>query len=150
MEQKKSKKERDLELNPINQRIAMYRKRARLNQDEVAEMLDMKPKTYSRMERYGKISGEMVKTLARIFEVPAVWILEGDEDKYGTHAVKEPTVPLKNSQPHLIPETPKSPKKSTSAYIARMYDELPSDLQFKVFDFVNKVFNEAKDRKKKD
>ena len=108
----------------------------------------MSPKTYGHMERHGKISGDMLKVLARIFRVPVVWLLEGEKNvrpvdpEPKTHVVEKPEeVDVKNTEEFK--------KRSTAGYIATVYEAMPSDLQLKIFDFVNNVIIEAKDRKNK-
>lgn len=149
MSDKKTKKERDEELNPINRRIAMYRRKAGYNQADVAKLLEMSPKTYGHMERHGKISGDMLKVLARIFRVPVVWLLEGENGNTVIPIEPKPKQPVIEKPEEVdVENTEEFKKRSTAGYIATVYEAMPSDLQLKIFDFVNNVVLEAKDRKK--
>lgn len=66
----------------INQRIALYRKMANLNQTEVAEKMGMKCSTYSQMERKGKITTERLTELAKIFGVtPEMLLYDNNENQ---------------------------------------------------------------------
>lgn len=132
-------------LNPINQRIAFYRKKAGFTQTQVADSLGIPSKTYSYMERYGKVSGELVKTLARLFGVPAVWILDGENNESALPPVSSQK-PIEVKQPALAEPTAEPRMKSTGDYIAELYDHLPRDLQFEVFDFITNAFHRAKER----
>ena len=131
--------------SPINERIAYYRKRAGYTQEEVAKILGIPAKTYSYREQKGKVSGEFVNKLARLFGIPAAYILEGEIND----CILPPTPPTpapKVNAPTL-PEPPAQPRmKSTGDHIADLYNNLPRDLQFEVFDFVTQAFNRAKER----
>lgn len=132
--------------SPINQRIAYYRKRAGYTQEEVAKLLEIPTKTYSYREQKGKVSGEFVNKLARLFGIPAVYILEGENNDCILPPTLPDLTPIAVHTPDL-PEPPAEPKmKSTGDYIAELYNNLPRDLQFEVFDFVTNAFNRAKER----
>ena len=63
----------------INKRVAKYRKKCRMKQFEVAELLDMKVSTYSQMERLGDISAERIRKLAEIFNIDVKKLLYGED-----------------------------------------------------------------------
>lgn len=131
--------------SPMNERIAMYRKRAGLTQVDAAAALGMSSKSYSYMERNGKVTGEQVKILARLFRVPAVWILDGEDNAQAiTQIYGRKPVQVKQSTYQEAPSEPEM--KSTSDYIANLYDHLPKDLQFEVFDFITNAYRKAKER----
>lgn len=143
-ENEDQKKKKDI--NPINERIAHYRKKAGYTQEQVAQLLGIPSQTYSYRELKGKVSGEFVNALARLFGVPAVWILDGESKEEAIAPPSPIQKPIEVKQPPVA-EPPAEPQiKSTGEYIANLYDHLPRDLQFEVFDFVTNAFHRAKDR----
>ena len=68
----------------INQRVAYYRKRQRLTQTQVAQMMGIKMSTYSQCERRGNISGERLIKLAEILGVSCEILLYGEKNKNST------------------------------------------------------------------
>lgn len=68
----------------INQRVTYYRKRQRLTQTQVAQMMGIKMSTYSQCERRGHISGERLIKLAEILEVSCDTLLYGEEPQTPT------------------------------------------------------------------
>ncbi len=67
------------ETNTINKRIAAYRKLAGFTQDSAAAALGMKKNTYSRMERVGNPSPEMLVKLSKLYKVTVNTLLLGQE-----------------------------------------------------------------------
>ena len=67
-------------MDTINKRIKYYRKKAGYCQYDVAEMLDMKLDTYSKMERFGNISCEILIKLSDILQVNPLLLLYNEED----------------------------------------------------------------------
>lgn len=67
-------------IKTVNERIAFYRKKSHLSQNEVAERIGMKGSTYSQMERRGNVSAERLKALAEVFEIKAEELLYGEEE----------------------------------------------------------------------
>ena len=56
----------------INKRVRIYRKRAGLTQNELAERLGMKGSTYSQMEREGNIPANRLLQIADVLGIEAV------------------------------------------------------------------------------
>ena len=63
----------------INRRIAQYRKLAQFSQEELAELMDMKPSTYSQMERRGNIDCVRLLRIAKILKADILELLFGEE-----------------------------------------------------------------------
>lgn len=65
--------------NELNSRIKKYRNLADLTQEQVASALNMKPSTYSQMERSGNIKAHLVDPIAKILNVDPVVLLFGEK-----------------------------------------------------------------------
>jgi len=65
----------------INQRLAVFRRLCGLSQAKMAELMNMKPSTYSQMERSGKISSDMILRLSEVLGVDPMELFLGTEHK---------------------------------------------------------------------
>ena len=84
--------------NSINKRVRLYRKRAGLTQNELAERLSMKGSTYSQMEREGNIPANRLLQIADVLGIEPYLLFEGERV-----VVPEAEVPvIKISEPELI------------------------------------------------
>lgn len=79
----------------INERIAAFRRLSGLSQKQMANVLGIKPSTYSRMETKGSFKPEVLVKIAQILNVPIEEILYADPPK----PVTEEFTPTKAAQP---------------------------------------------------
>ena len=76
-------------INPINERIARYRKLAGYTQQTAADALKIKKNTYARMELHGNPTPDMLKKLAALYRVSPYLILYG-VDGGQTEVIRNP------------------------------------------------------------
>ena len=102
----------------INKRVVYYRKKARLKQTEVAELMGMKCSTYSQMEREGDISAERIIKLADIFKIDVRCLLYEDigiNPEVPKSPIDEPDFVLTNSLKSICKIYSNLPKLKKSA-----------------------------------
>lgn len=90
-------------MHEINCRVRYARKRNGYTQDDIAEILEINPSTFSQMERTGKISVEVLKKLSESLNIDIRYFIYGDEfwDKK-----EEPKPPPKPPEPPYFSELP--------------------------------------------
>ena len=111
--------------NEINVHIKKLRKEARLTQEDMAKMLNMKRSTYAHIESYGSFKPEQLRIIAINFERTVDELINGD-NMYTRRAVEESKKPrqqLRLQQPDLY-ETSNS--NLTEAEILEKREELAS------------------------
>lgn len=123
------------ELNPINRRVMGYRRMAGYTQADVAKMLNMNRNSYAHKERYGKLSIDFIQTLARIFNVPYIKILE-DENTTSPQ-------PVPNNEPIYV-KRPDSPPPGTAEYVAMLYSSMSNEYKGKALDYMHQLMKEFK------
>ncbi len=90
----------------INQRIANLRKASGLTQGQIAEKLGMNLNTYSKFERQGKITVDLLFRLSEVLEIDVYKLLTGKEAE--TKFVAIPIV--REAEPQPIPELVLTPR----------------------------------------
>ncbi len=112
----------------INERIAKYRKQAGLSQEKAAERMDMKYRTYSQMEREGKITADRLIQLAEIFGIRVEMLLYD----------LEPDGTLNQPPPDIKTVTYVPTNRELSAMKA--VHNLPKDIREKVFAYIEVIY----------
>lgn len=128
-------------INPINERIARYRKLAGYTQQTAADALKMKKNTYARMELYGNVSSDMLIKLAALFKVSPLMILFG-VDGGQTEVIYETEPPIRledNNRPTLVrePDLTLTTNEKTCIKVCR---ELSKEDRDKVMAFINELY----------
>lgn len=125
----------------INERIAYYRKKSGLTQEQAAERLDMKTGTYAKMELKGKIDSEKLMKLSELFGVSPEVLLCGESN------TDNDLLSLMDNNvktPLLRQETPKFAENDyipTNRELSAMkiIHNLPKNVREKVFDYIAKI-----------
>ncbi len=133
-------------MNEVNQRIAKCRKRAGLRQEDMAEKLNIKPTTYSQMERNGNITAERLFAMAEIFGVTPCTLYYGKElcNKENPLSVKEvPTLALNQSAPHTPEKKIFIPSKKEESLLSLLRNFSKEDAA-KIYDLAGKLYQESK------
>ena len=85
----------------LRKRIVHYRKAAGYTQENLAELLGMKPSTYSQKEKHGTIDCELAVIMADLFKVDIFAILFEESEAEKRRKAYEKTVVIEK----LVPET---------------------------------------------
>ncbi len=104
--------------NSANQRLKEFRKDLNLNQEEMANSLDLKQGSYSDIER-GKVgvSGIITK-LMKLYRINPIWLIEGKGEKI-----------IENDEPYI----------TENGDINEEYDRPDIEFKRKIFDSLDKL-----------
>lgn len=133
------------EINPINERIARYRKLAGYTQQTAADALKMKKNTYARMELYGNVSSDMLIKLAALYKVSPYLILYGVDGGH-TEVIRNPEPPQNrlgdDNHPILVrePDLVLTTNEKTCIKVCR---ELSKEDRDKVMAFINELYKKS-------
>ncbi len=117
--------------NGVNQRIARYRKLSEMTQAQVADAIGLKRNTYARMEKYGTPSPEILKKLAKLFNVSVAMIVIGtEENPYAPPPEKK----LVFKQPSFLDVLPMSEREIKAIQMFRRLDEEDKNKIIEIFD----------------
>ena len=132
----------------INERIAYYRKKSRLTQEQAAERMDMKTGTYAKMEQTGKIDSERLIKLSELFEISPMLLLfdnglDKDEDLISLiNDENGSKTKFRQQGPELLENEYIPTNRELSAM--KIIHNLPRNVREEVFDYIaniNKEYN---------
>ncbi len=143
--------------NGINRRVEEYRKKAGLTQKDVAINLGLKTQNYQQKESKGNIPVEMLKELAKMFEIPITYLIYSEEElkENGLHTVPDnsPLIdrinnisensqsqPLQLNAPKMNPYTIGVNRREKSMF--SMYQSLSQRKKEAVYEFIKEKFYE--------
>ena len=135
----------------INQRIFHYRKLSGLTQEDVANKMNMKPSTYSQMERKGKINTDVLIKIADILDVPSAVLLNGDRNMHYNlpiETVNDQSLNKLNQPPVSFFSAPSEkeeyiPSKRELAAIKTVH-YLPKKAQEEIYLYIEQKYRESK------
>lgn len=141
----------------INRRLAHYRKLKGFTQEELAELLDMKPSTYSQMERMGNIDCERLVRISEIIKVDILDLLYGEEKaneirkNYVKMAILCGELPDITGAPKPKPN-PEPPEPSLTVrdqnHISVIHNLYPED-KTRVYEFAYDLFKNKRQRRRR-
>ena len=126
----------------INERIAYYRKKSGLTQEQASERLDMKTGTYAKMELKGKIDSEKLMKLSELLGVPPEVLLCGESSDDNNDFLSSMNG---NGKTQVLRQ--ETPKFAENEYIPtnrelsamKIIHNLPKNVREKVFDYIAKI-----------
>jgi len=139
----------------INKRVEEYRKKAGLTQKDVAINLGLKTQNYQQKESKGNITVEMLKELAKMFEIPITYLIYSEEElereKLQTAPDNTPLIDLiKNANDHTSNLSTQLNSPQINPYtigvnrrertMFNMYDSLRQSEKDEVYEFIKDKF----------
>ncbi|MBQ8649311.1 MAG: helix-turn-helix domain-containing protein [Clostridia bacterium] len=131
-------------MNKLNINIIKYRRLSLLSQKETAKRLKMKASTYSQMERHGNITVDRLISLADIFQVSLLDLLEDiyEEPKITNNTASDIALPPKNK--YIPRENSNSNEENNVISILR---SLPKKEREELLNIIQKAYYDYKYRR---
>ena len=125
----------------INKRVRIYRKRAGLTQNELAERLGMKGSTYSQMEREGNIPANRLLQVADVLGIEPSILFEGE--KVIVPEVEVPVVEIAEPDPIFVPQPdPLEILSHKERNILKIFRFLPQEKKNKLYKYIMELEKE--------
>ena len=137
------------EINPINERIARYRKLAGYTQQTAAEALGVKKNTYARMELHGNPTPDMLKKLAALYNVSSELILYGADGGKTETANTGIVIPVIEQQRRLSDNPPSFAREpdlvltTNERNCIKACRNLSKDDRDKIMAFINELYKNS-------
>jgi transcriptional regulator with XRE-family HTH domain len=125
----------------INKRVRIYRKRAGLTQNELAERLGMKGSTYSQMEREGNIPANRLLQIADVLGIEPSILFEGE--KVIVPEVEVPVIKIAEPEPIFVPQPdPLEILSHKERNILKIFRFLPQEKKNKLYKYIMELEKE--------